>query len=162
MRAAKKLSLLLVAGLMLAWGCAQTDTKPMQALLDKLSHGPETELPMMLYGYKQSSPGAQNVSLGMLKALRPPTAEQHMTFENFRRAGRFTMIVARVPWHKGPYAYEHQPIIFCREGEQEQVVGYVLPFNDILPLIQGNDMQSVMELSQWYLQEYGTRAGTAP
>jgi hypothetical protein len=45
MRVGKKLSLLLVAGLMLALGCAQTDTKSMQALLDNLSHGPEKELP---------------------------------------------------------------------------------------------------------------------
>ena len=161
MRGAKNFSLLLVAGLMLALGCDQTDTKPMQVLLDKLSHGPEAELPAMLYGYKQSSPGAQNVLLGMLKPLRPPTPEQHMTVESSRRAGRFTMIVAHVPWHKGPHAYEYQPIICCREGEQEQVLGYILPFNDILPLIQGNDMENISSLTQWYLQKYGSSAGNA-
>jgi hypothetical protein len=158
----KKPSLLLVAALILAWGCAQTDTKPMQALLDRLSHGSEADLPSMLYGYKQSSAGAQKTLVGMLNVLRPTSPEQHMKFHGFRQAGRFTMIVAHVAWYKGPYAYEYQPIIVCHEGEQDQVVGYILPFNDILPLIQQKDMESICELSQWYLQEYGTRRGTGP
>ena len=68
------------------------------------------------------------------------------------------MIVANVPWHKGPHAYEHQPIILCREGDQYQVVGYVLPFNDIFQLIQSADGESINELTQWYIQTYGTRA----
>lgn len=138
--------------------CTNPDEKPMQVLLDKLSHGPEAELPAMLFGYKQSSSGAREVLLGMLKVLRPPAADQHMKFETSRRAGRFTMIVARVPWHKGPHAYEYQPIILCREGDQYQVVGYVLPFNDILELIQGTDSQNINELTQWYIQTYGMRA----
>jgi hypothetical protein len=81
-----------------------------------------------------------------------------MKFEASRRAGRFTMIVAHVPWHKGPQAYEYQPIILCREGDQYQIVGYVLPFNDIFQLIQGSDSESINELTQWYIQTYGVRA----
>lgn len=141
-----------------AAGCANPDEKPMQALLDRLSHGGEAELPSMLFGYQQSSPGAREVLLGMLKVLRPPSPDQHMKFEASRRAGRFTMIVAKVPWHKGPHAYEHQPIILCREGDQYQVVGYVLPFNDIFQLIQSADGESINELTQWYVQTYGMRA----
>ena len=109
----------------------------------------------MIFGYKQSSPGAQGVLLGMLKVLRPPSPDQHMKFEASHRAGRFTMIVAHVPWHKGAQAYEYQPIIVCREGNQDQVVGYVLPFNDIFQLIQGTDGENINELTQWYLQKYG-------
>jgi hypothetical protein len=78
-------------------GCSNGDTKTMQPLLDKISHAPESELPGLLYGYRQSSPGAQKVLLGMLKPLRAPSAEQHMSVEAVRKSGRFTMIVARVP-----------------------------------------------------------------
>jgi hypothetical protein len=144
---------------MLTTGCTNPDEKPMQAVLDKLSHGHEAGLPAMLFGYKESSPGAQEILLAMLKALRPPTPEQHMKFESSSRAGRFTMVVAHVPRHKKPHGYEYQPIIFCREGDQYQVVGYLLPFNDILPLIKDADSGSISELTQWYLQTYGTRAG---
>jgi len=144
--------------LVTAVGCTNPDEKPMQALLDKLSHGPEAELPAMLFGYKQCSPGAQDVLRGMLKVLRPPSPEQHMKFEASRRAGRFTMVVAHVSWHKGPYAYEYQPIILCREGDQYQVVGYVLPFNDIFQLIKGPESESINELSQWYIETYGKHA----
>jgi len=139
-------------------GCTNPDEKPMQALLDKLSHGPETELPAMLFGYQQSSPGAREVLLGMLKVLRPPSLDQHMKLEASRRAGRFTMMVAHVPWHKGPHAYEYQPIILGREGDQYQVVGFVMPFNDIFQLIQGADSESINQLTQWYIQRYGMRA----
>jgi hypothetical protein len=154
--------LLVIIGLLalMTVGCDNSDQKPMQALLDKLSHGPEADLPTMLFGYKQSSPGAREVLLGMLKVLRSPSPDQHMKFETSRRAGRFTMIVAHVPWHKGPHAYQYQPIILCEEGNQLQVVGYVLPFNDIFQLIQHGDSESIDELTQWWIQTYGKNAAT--
>lgn len=54
---------LVAALLVMVIGCSNPDEKPMQALLDKRSHGPEKELPAMLYGYNQSSPGAKEVLL---------------------------------------------------------------------------------------------------
>lgn len=159
MFAIRKLRLMIWAALIAACSCSQTDTQPMQALLDKLSHGPESDFPSLLYGYKQSSAGAQSVLVSMLKVLRAPSSGQHMTVDKFRRAGRFTMIVAHVPWPRGPDDYEYQPIIICRESEQEQIVGYMLPFNDVIPLFQEKDSQSLFELTEWYLQEYGSRIG---
>ena len=131
----------------------------MQPLLDKISHSPESELPGLLYGYSQSSPGAQRVLLGMLQPLRAPSPEQHMSVVAVRQSGRFTMIVARVPWPRGSQPGGFQPIIVTGDVGKEQVVGYVLPFNDIFSLMQGEDMQSVTELSQWYVQQYGQRDG---
>ena len=76
-----------------------------------------------------------------------------------RQSGRFTMIVARVPWPRGSQPGGFQPIIITGDAGKEQVVGYVLPFDDIFSLMQGADMQSVTELSQWYVQQYGQRDG---
>ena len=151
-------SILIAAMVVLTFGCSNQDRKVMQPILDQLSHGPEAELPSMIYGYKQSSPGAQKVLLGMLQALRPPSPDQHMTFEVCRTSGRFTLIIAHVPWHKGPYAYEHQPIIICQEQGQTQVVGYILPFNDIFHLIKPDEFKDITELSQWFLHSYDVRS----
>ena len=140
-------------------GCSNADTKNMQPLLDKISHSPESELPGLLYGYSQSSPGAQKVLLGMLRPLRAPPSEQHMSVESVRQSGRFTMIVARVPWPRGTEPAGFQPIIITGDAGHEQVVGYILPFNGIFPLMQPADMQSITELSQWWIQRYGQRRG---
>jgi hypothetical protein len=143
-------------------GCSDTDTKStkdMQPLLDKISHSPESELPGLLYGYSQSSTGAQEVLLGMLRPLRAPSSEQHMSVEAVRQSGRFTMIVARVPWPRGTEPAGLQPIIVTGDAGHEQVVGYILPFNDIFPLMQDGDMQNITELSQWWIQKYGQKRG---
>jgi hypothetical protein len=52
-----------------------------------------------------------------------------------------------------------QPIIITGDAGREQIVGYILPFNDISPLIQGADMQSITELSHWWIENYGQRRG---
>lgn len=95
----------------------------------------------------------------MLSPLRAPTPEQHMSVVDVRQSSRFTMIVARVPWPRGSQPSGFQPIILTGEVGKEQVVGYVLPFNDIFPLMQGADMQAVTELSQWYAERFGQRDG---
>jgi hypothetical protein len=150
------LSALALAGVL---GCSSADTKNMQTLLDKISHSPESELPDLLYGYAQSSPGAQKVLLGMLRPLRAPSSQEHITIEAVHQSGRFTMIAARVPWPRGTERADLQPIIVTGEPGHEQVVGYVMPFNDIFSLMKGTDMQSVCELSMWWIQNYGQRRG---
>jgi hypothetical protein len=106
-------------------GCSDGSTKStqnMQPLLDKISHSPESELPSLLYGYGQSSSGAQQVLLGMLQPLRAPSSEQHMSIAAVRQSGRFTMIVARVPWPRGSQSGGLQPIIITGDVGKEQVV----------------------------------------
>jgi hypothetical protein len=135
-------------------GCSRPNTKSMQTLLDKLSHGPESEVGGLIYGYSQASPGAQQVLLGMLRPLRAPSPDKHMSIEASRDAGRFTMLVVRAPWPLSPQGPGLHPIIICRDEGREQVVGYVLPFNDILHHFRGADSDSIMQLSQWWIQSY--------
>ncbi|PYJ80519.1 MAG: hypothetical protein DME22_23995 [Verrucomicrobia bacterium] len=142
-------------------GCSPTDTKRMQALLDQISHGPEDQLGTFIYGYSDASPGAQQVLLGMIRPLRAPSADKHMTNEASRSAGRFTMLSVGVPWSQPTQGYgfqaSFQPIIICHDGGRDSVVGYVLPFNDIMFHFHGADMENIMQLSQWWIQTYGKR-----
>src|SRR5215831_19799596 len=97
-------------------GCSNTDTKATQTILNKISHSPDSELPGLIFGYSQSSPAAQKVLLGMLRPLRAPSPEQHMSVEAVRESGRFTMIVARVPWSRGSLPGGLQPIIITGDA----------------------------------------------
>jgi hypothetical protein len=153
------LKIVCAIAMMSAFGCSNPDTKSLQPLLDKISHSPDSELSNLLYGYSKSSAGAQQVLLGMLRPLRAPTPDQHMTIEGVRQSGRFTMIVARVPWPRGTEPAGLQPILITGENGHEQVVGSVLPFDDILSLMQGEDMQNITELSQWWIENFGQRRG---
>src|SRR5262245_56604888 len=116
-------------------GCSRPDTKNMQTLLDKFSHGPEDELGSLIYGYSQASPRAQQVLLGMVRPLRASSPDKHMSIEASREAGRFTMLSVRVPWPQPTqglgFHASFQPVLVCHQGGQDLLVGYVLPFNDI-------------------------------
>lgn len=138
-------------------GCSQADTTNMQTLLDKISHAPESELPALLFGYGQSSPGAQQILLSMLRPLRAPSPQQHMSVEDYRHAGRLTMIVALVPWQNSPHPRDFLPIIITGDVGKEQVVGTVLPFDDIIPLLNAADRQSGYDLAGWWVEHYGQR-----
>jgi len=78
-----------------------------------------------------------------------------MIVEAAHQAGRFTMIVARVPWSRGTQPAGFQPIIITGDAGHEQVVGYLLPFDDIFPLVQPADMQNITDLSDWWIERYG-------
>jgi hypothetical protein len=138
-------------------GCSRPDTKSMQVFLDKISNSPDSDLPGLVFGYSKVSPGAQRVLIGLLRPLRAPSKEQHISIEAVRQSGRFTMIVARVPWPRGPQPAGLQPVLITGNPGQEQLVGFLLPFDDIMSLMDGPDMQSVGELSQWWIQEYVMR-----
>ena len=133
----------------------------MHEFLEKVSHGPEAELGELIYGYTPTSPGAKQVLLEMLRPLRAPSADQHMRIEASQDAGRFTILAVRVPWPQPPQRYGFpdgfQPIIICHEGGRDSLVGYLLPFNDIMPQFQGTEMSDIMRLSQWWIQTYGQR-----
>ena len=97
----------------------------------------------------------------MVLLLRAPSAEKHMAIEASRSAGRFTMLSV-VPWPQPTQGYgfqaSFQPVIICHDAGRDSLVGYVLPFNDIMSHFQGADMENIMQLSQWWIQTYGKRS----
>jgi hypothetical protein len=72
-----------------------------------------------------------------------------------------TMLSAGVPWPQPTQGYgfqaSFQAIIICHDAGHDWVVGYVLPFNEIMFSFQGTDMENIMQLSQWWIQTHGKR-----
>lgn len=137
-------------------GCSRTDTKSMEVFLNRISHGPENELGELIYGYTKATPSGKMILLGLTKGLRAPSADQHMTIEALRDAGRFTMLAVHVPWPAPTIGARVQPILICHEDGRDRLVGYVLPFDDIFRYFQGADTENILELSQWWVESYGT------
>jgi hypothetical protein len=137
-----------------ALGCSRSNDKKSQAFLDQLSHGPETELGGLIYGYKEATPGAKEVLLGLARPLRAPSPDKHMEIADSRDSGRFTILSVKMPWPKPTQAGEFQPMIICHDGGRDLLVGYVLPFDDILSRFAGPDMQDITYLSQWWIENY--------
>ncbi len=143
-------------------GCSRPDTKSMEEFLDKVSQVPESELSGLLYGYGQLKPGAQKVLVGMLRPLRAPSPNEHIIIEAVRESGRFTMIVARVPWMRNSQPTDLLPIIVAKSAGHQQIVGFVLPFDDTIPLFSEEDLEKIHGLSLWWIRQYGQKGRVSP
>ncbi len=144
---------IVLLGLILAFaGCSRHDGER-QALLDKLAHAPASDLPPVLYGYEQSSAGAQKILLNMLGLLHAPSPDQKMELVEIRQSGRFSMIVVRAPWLEEKVPSTVWPILVTEVDGVQKVVGYVLPFDDIWPLIPATDKSDIYELAGWWADQ---------
>jgi hypothetical protein len=137
-------------------GCSR-EAKNMDELLQRLSHRSEEENGPLIYGYAQAKPEAQRVLLRMLSPLRSPTSDKRLELVGSRRSGRFTMLILRADWSRPGAGGDLQPIILCREGDSERLVGYVLPFNDIAHHFDKQDLASMAQLSGWWIQTYAQK-----
>lgn len=107
MSAPRSILAILVAGLLSS--CGKPDYSPMDALLDDISHSPVSDLPPLLHGYEDVDADSQSLLVDMLKPLRAPSADRHMTAEAHHTIGRFSMLVARVPWPRPGGSPDLQP-----------------------------------------------------
>ena len=123
---------------------------PLQSLLEKLAHAPESDLATLVYGYDRSSTGAQKILLNMLKQLHAPSPDQNMTVETIAQSGHFRMVVAQIPWLKGTQGSTQMPILLTSVNGVEVVVGYVLPFDDLIPLLAETDLADTYKLAGWW------------
>jgi hypothetical protein len=125
-----------------------------QGLLDRLAYDTDEEVPSLVFGYREVSPAAQDVLRTSLLPVRAPSRDQRMTVVAVRTSGSFTMAAVRVPWSRGSQAPGMQPILVVDDAGTDKLVGYILPFNDVIPLIRAGDMERILRLSTWYLEGY--------
>jgi hypothetical protein len=102
-------------------------------LLATVAHATEEKLSSILYGYDRVQPGAQKILIAMLTRLRAP-AGQRLHVHARRTAGPFELIIVQLPWKPLGTVDGFHPIIIGRDASHLRVVGYVLPFNDVMQL----------------------------
>jgi hypothetical protein len=151
--------LALVLGL-LAEGCSSYKADDAQSLLNRIAHGSELEVSHAIYGFGQASPAARKALIGMLKPLRAPAGRAgNPSIEASRTEGDFTMLIVRLPWPVPISPSGRQPVIICHREGAPRVVGYVMPFNDIIERFNGSDRSSMLLLSRWWMETSAARPG---
>lgn len=139
--------------LLLAGGCAGSyKARDAQALLDRIAHGTDVDVGHAIYGFGQAPPPARKVLIGMLQPLRAPSADGKLSIEAAHTEGEFTLLIVRVSWPLRNSPNGRQPVIICHRAGEPQVVGYVLPFNDLMPRFSSADLASMAALSRWWMQ----------
>jgi len=123
-------------------------------LLDQIAHDPTNNKGDVLFGYDRVSESDQQALLGMFNPLLAPTSNLHLSIESIRSSGRFSIIIVSVPWNKETNSGELHPVLLVNEDGKDKIIGFVLPFNEVVPLLSEADRKTVFELSQHWLLDY--------
>lgn len=126
-----------------------SDHDRLAAVLADVAHGPADQLGRSIYGYEVLRPGARKAVVDLLQPLRAPAPNQNAQVEAVWKLDRFAVAAVRVPWnHKDPL----YPVIFCLDQDRPRIVGYVLPFDDLIPrfFAKDKDLGAILELHGRY------------
>lgn len=144
----------LLLSLVSSCGRSTPERDNLQSLLDEIAHDPTGKKGDALFGYDRISESDQQALLEMLGPLRAPTSNVHLSIESRRSSGRFSIVIVRVPWNKETGSGELHPVLLINEDGEHKVIGYVLPFNEVVPLISEADRKKLFELSKHWLLDY--------
>ena len=110
----------------------------LEPLLQVLAHGDDNELAARIYAAESLSPAARSIPLGLLRALRAPSPAVRLEVDARHGSGRFELVVLRVPWNATPDdpVSAFHPLIVAPQHDQYRAVGFVLPWNEIIPMLE--------------------------
>jgi hypothetical protein len=132
-----------------------------QELLDTLARGDDAAIAARIYGAESLPDSARQIPLGLLRRLRAPRPGLHLQVVERHRSGRFELLILRVPWLAGPGdpAGGHHPLLVAEQGGSPRAVGFVLPWNEVLPQLEA-EMPAIMPLSLlWISRPRGAPPG---
>ena len=144
-----------VVALLAAASCSRTDTARSDRFLDRIAHARDSEIPTLLYRYGQLGPNAQGRLLNSVSLLRSPTPKDNLRVSAMRNSRAFTIMVVELPWRPSGCVHQQYPILIHDPSDDPRMVGYVLPFDDIAPLLSREELAQVAELSAWCIDRYG-------
>jgi hypothetical protein len=124
----------------------------MNELLDILAHGDDAQLAARVYDTEALSESARQVSVGLLQLLRAPQGNAALEVVERHPSGRFELVILRVPWkHRAgdPVSSLH-PLLVAEQSGQLRAVGFMLPWNDIMPRLEA-EMDIIMPLSMLWI-----------
>jgi hypothetical protein len=126
-----------------------------EKLLTTLAHGDEVELEAVIYGYESLSDAERRVPLGLLKKLHSPSFEQDLVVVEKHSLDRFSLLIVRVPWLSDPEEVlsGHEPLLIAKQGKELRVLGYVLPWNEIIEQFSRDEMAIITKLSMVWISK---------
>lgn len=124
----------------------------MDELLDILAHGDDTEVTARIYDVECLSETARSIPLDLLRKLHAPDRHWRLELIERRHSGRFELLVLRIPWlvmANEPGSGLH-PLIVADQGGALRTVGFVLPWNHVVPRL-GAEMNEIASLSMAWI-----------
>ena len=128
-----------------------SDDREINALFEEMMHGPIEALSSIVYGYDRIGPGGQQVIRGMIERIRQPAHTDRLQIRERRNAGHFEMVIAYASWKPDWSADGFLPFIVGRHDSRLQVLGYVLPFNPVVPILTAEDREHAFALAKCWV-----------
>ena len=126
-----------------------------EALLGTVARGSDEQVLALMYGTEQLRPESSAIGLSLLRELRVPGESGALEYVTERSEGRLRMVIVQAPWLKGTPHGTHRPLLLMHDGSNERIIGTVLPFNELMPLLGMNIAQEALPLSAWYIETHG-------
>lgn len=117
-------------------------------LLGILAHGDDIQVAARVFAVESLSEAARQIPVNFLHCLRAPQADLHLEVVERHPSGRFQLLILLVPWFgkDGKPGSEYHPLLVTEEDGSLRVVGFVLPWNEVMPQLE-SEMGSLMPLS---------------
>jgi hypothetical protein len=128
-----------------------TDDREINALFEEMMYGSSETLSSIVYGYGRIGTGGQQVVRGMIERLREPGRMERLQIRERRTAGHFEMVIVYAPWEPHWSAEGFLPFIIGRHDSRLQLLGYVLPFNPVIPILTAEDREHAFSLAKYWV-----------
>ena len=128
-----------------------SDDREINALFEAIMNGPIEALSSIVYGYDYIGTSGQQVVRGMIERLREPGRTERLQITERRAAGHFEMVIAYAPWKPHWSADGFLPFIIGRHDLRLLVLGYVLPFNPVIPILTDEDRKTAFALAKCWV-----------
>jgi hypothetical protein len=135
-----------------------------EELLNILAHGDDSQVVARIYNAEFLSDLARQIPLNFLRSLRAPWPEASLEVVERHPRGQFELVILRLSWRvkETEPGSEYHPLLVAEQGGSLRVVGFVLPWNELIPQL-GPEMGTVMPLSLiWISRLTALTAGAKP
>jgi hypothetical protein len=120
--------------------------------LDILAHGDDAAVTARIYDAEYLSTSSRQVPLGLLRKLHAPAPGWKLEVVERHPGDGFELLVLRIPWlvNSGEPDSGLHPLIVAEQGGALRAVGFVLPWNEVIPRL-GPEMSKVMSLAMIWI-----------
>ena len=131
------------------------------ALLLRLARASDDELASLVYGSLSRRVSLLPITIRLLRELQPPELPLNVVASTSQ--GGIRLLILDTPWRAtdGPRSAFH-PLLVVNVGGEPKIVGFVLPFNEIVNHFGKRDMRAIARLSVWWVMWLNEHAGPHP
>ena len=121
-----------------------------QHIVETLSNGNADDVGDLIYGNHALTETQRKIPLGLLEKLRAPNVELVVSVAEAGYQEPFWLLILNVPWLNSDRAGSFHPLLLAHEDAIPKVAGFVLPWNEIIPMFTQEQMAAAQRLTVWW------------